>query len=42
MLWQRNYSVPLFEKEGLGAILLDKSPIFKGGGELLTRQPLTL
>jgi len=22
----RNYSVPLFEKEGLGEILLDKSP----------------
>ncbi len=23
---KRNYSVPLFEKEGLGEILLDKSP----------------
>jgi len=28
-----NYSVPLFEKEGLGKILLDKSPFFKGEGE---------
>jgi len=26
-----NYSVPLFKKEGLGEILLDKSPFFKGG-----------
>ncbi len=25
-------SVPLFGKEGLGEILLDKSPFFKGGG----------
>jgi hypothetical protein len=34
----RNYSVPLFKKEGLGEILLDKSPsipLFKGGGEYL-------
>ena len=30
-----NYSVPLFEKEGLGEILLDKSPFSKGGGEYL-------
>jgi len=37
-----NHSVPLFEKEGLGEILLDKSPsapslysppFFKGGSE---------
>jgi len=25
-LFSSNYSVPLFEKEGLGEILLDKSP----------------
>ena len=33
-----NYSVPLFEKEGLGEILLDKSPsapFFKGSCECL-------
>jgi len=39
-----SYSVPLFNKEGLGEILLDKSPsapslcsppFFKGGGEYL-------
>ena len=33
-----NYSVPLFNKEGLGEILLDKSPstrFFKEGGEYL-------
>ena len=30
-----NRSVPLFGKEGLGEILLDKSPFFKGGGERL-------
>ncbi len=38
-----DYSVPLFNKEGLGEILLDKSPaalalpspFFKGGGECL-------
>jgi len=33
-----NYSVPLFDNEGLGEILLDKSPsalFFKGGGERL-------
>ena len=32
---ERNYAVPLFNKEGLGGILLDKSPFFKGGGEYL-------
>jgi len=26
VLLRRNYSVPLFDKEGLGEILLDKSP----------------
>jgi len=32
----RNYSVPLFNKEGLGEILLDKSPtipLFQRGGD---------
>ena len=28
---QSNYSVPLFEKEGLGEILLDKSPRYAYG-----------
>ena len=39
---QRNHLVPLFGKEGLGEILLDKakvlldnSPFLKGGGERL-------
>jgi hypothetical protein len=34
----RKRSVPLFGKEGLGEILLDKAPsipLFKGGGERL-------
>ena len=29
------HSVPLFGKEGSGEILLNKSPLFKGGGECL-------
>jgi hypothetical protein len=32
---QHCLSVPLFGKEGLGEILLNKSPFFKGGGERL-------
>ncbi len=30
---KRNHSVPLFNKAGLGEILLYKSPFVKGGGE---------
>ncbi len=32
---ESNRSAPLFGKEGLGEILLDKSPFFKGGSEWL-------